>query len=246
MTVRNAIILAAGQGSRLLPLTLEKPKCLIEVGGKTILAHQVAALRRAGVERFTIVAGYRAEQIEREAAKLRSSGLAVEALFNPFWAVASSIGSVWTARERLCQPFILLNGDTVFDSELLSEALDQLSPGLNLLVEQTKDPEEDDMRVLVSEGEVRKVGKGLPLGLAAHRSLGVIASCSADGRPYVDKLEQVLRSPDGANSFHHAVVGAAAEDHPVRAVEIGAGFWQEIDRPEDIERWNRLHRQRVG
>jgi choline kinase len=241
MTVRQAIILAAGQGSRLLPLTLEKPKCLIEVGGRTILAHQIAALRHSGVERFTIVAGYRAEQIEAEAEALRGQGIEIEAMFNPFWAVASSIGSVWTARERLLQPFLLLNGDTIFDADLLAEALGRLGPGLNLLVERTIEPEEDDMRVVVSGDAVQKVGKGLSLDEAAHRSLGVIASCGPKGERYGRMLEQVLRSPDGADSFHHAIIDQAAREYGVRAVEIGAGFWQEIDRPEDIDRWNRLH-----
>jgi choline kinase len=160
--------------------------------------------------------------------------------------VASSIGSVWTARERLGEPFILLNGDTIFDADLLGGALRQLGPGLNLLVERTRQPEEDDMRVVVSGGQVRKVGKTLPFGEAGYRSLGVIASCTADGQPYLEKLEQVLQSPEGAQSFHHAVIDQAARDHTVHAAEIGGGFWQEIDRPQDIECWDRLHRQRAA
>ncbi len=246
MAVRQAIILAAGQGSRLLPLTLERPKCLIEVGGRSILAHQVEALCYAGVEKITIVAGYRANQIEQEAAELRAAGLDIQALFNPFWAVASSIGSVWTARDQLRQPFLLLNGDTIFDAGMLAESLGRLRPGLNLLVERSIEAEEDDMRVVVSRGAVRAVGKGLPLALAPYRSLGVIASCSPDGGPYLQHLESVLRAPDGANRFHHAVVDQAARSHQVAAIETGAGFWQEIDRPEDIARWDRLHRLRAA
>ncbi len=99
------------------------------------------------------------------------------------------------------------------------------------------------MRVVVSGGDVRKVCKGLPLEEAQHRSLGVIASCGPKGERYGRMLEQVLRGPDGANSFHHAIIDQAAREYGVSAIEIGAGFWQEIDRPEDIDRWDRLHRE---
>jgi len=241
MTVRHAIILAAGQGSRLLPLTLTSPKCLIEVGGKSILRHQLDALRGAGVESFTVVTGYRAEQIEQQAARLRRGGFDIETLYNPFWAVASSIGSVWIARERLHRPFLLLNGDTIFDQDLLSEALGRLGPGLNLLVEPVDDPEEDDMRVAMSDGQVREVGKGLSPDVATCRSLGVVASCEPYGVQYLAALDRVLRSPDGANSFHHSIVHQLAQEHEVRAIQIRRGFWQEIDRPEDVDRWNAVH-----
>lgn len=243
MSIRHAIILAAGQGSRLLPLTVEMPKCLIEVGGKTILSHQLDALLSVGVESFTIVTGYRAGQIEREAYHLARSGMKIETLFNPFWAAASSIGSVWIARERLRRPFLLLNGDTIFDPTLLSGALAGCSPGISLLVEAVGTPEEDDMRVVVSGGVVRRVAKGLPLHEARHRSLGVIASSSADGSLYLEALDRELRSGTGVQSFHHAVIDEIARTESVCAAEVGDGFWQEIDRPEDIDRWNDLHKK---
>lgn len=241
MKVRHAIILAAGQGSRLLPLTLTVPKCLIEVGGKTILRHQLDALRSAGVESFTVVAGYRAEQIEQKAAELSRSGFNIEVLYNPFWALASSIGSVWIARERLRRPFLLLNGDTIFDEDLLREALGRVGTGLNLLVEAVTAPEEDDMRVAASKGRVCAVGKGLQTDVAGFRSLGVVASCEPYGVQYLAALDGVLRAPDGANSFHHGIVHEVAQQSEVRAIEIRRGFWQEIDRPEDVARWNAVH-----
>jgi len=241
MTIGHAIILAAGQGSRLLPLTLATPKCLIEIGGQSILRHQVDALANAGIRSFTIVAGYRADQVENEAALLAAEGIHIETVFNPFWAVASSIGSVWVAQDLLRQPFLLLNGDTIFDDHLLCEALDRITPGLNLLVEPVLVPETDDMRVVAVDGRICQVGKGLPTETATFRSLGVVASTAPDGAQYLAALDRVPRSDTGAQRFHHAVIDDAARNGDVYATAVGDGLWQEIDRPEDMARWSGGH-----
>ena len=131
--IEDAIVLSAGQGSRLLPVTASLPKCLIEVGGKTLLERQLAALAAAGLKRALVVTGYRHEQVDE--AVRGTQPLAVETRFNPFWAVASSIGSVWIARDRLRTPFCLVNGDTLFDAEIRSAALTAPGAGLGLVVE---------------------------------------------------------------------------------------------------------------
>jgi choline kinase len=158
--IEDAIVLSAGQGSRLLPVTATIPKCLIEIGGQTVLERQLAALAEAGLKRALVVTGYRHEQVAE--ALRRPQPLAVEARFNPFWAVASSIGSVWTARDRLRGPFCLLNGDTLFDPEILSAALASSGAGLGLVVEPIAAASYDDMLVRVENGSVGAVSKELP------------------------------------------------------------------------------------
>jgi choline kinase len=118
----KAIILAAGQGTRLLPFTREHPKCLVPVGGKAILDHQLEALAAAGVEDVLVVGGYLIERLEQHLSLLPARtrpGL----LCNPFWSVANSIGSVWTARAHMDAPFILMNGDTILAAELIGNAI---------------------------------------------------------------------------------------------------------------------------
>ena len=90
----RAIIISAGQGTRLLPLTMKAPKCLIEVHGRTILDHQIQALHAAGINEIIVVGGYRVAQIRDHLARLAAPPV-VRLLINPFWSVASSIGSVW-------------------------------------------------------------------------------------------------------------------------------------------------------
>lgn len=233
----HAVLLCAGLGSRLLPLTADRPKCLIEVGGRAILDHQVSALREAGVARITVVGGYRADRL---AAFLDARWPAAERprlVFNPFYAVASSIGSVWAARAVLEGPFALLNGDTVYDPALVADGLSRLAPGLNLFVEPVAAPAEDDMLVMLNGALVTHVGKTLDPERARHRSLGFVATADGDGAGYARTLAEVIAAPGGPDAFHHAVVDRLAEAGRVSAVPFAGGVWTEIDRPEDIAGW---------
>jgi choline kinase len=233
----NAILLCAGLGSRLLPLTADRPKCLIEVGGRTILEHQVDALRGVGVEAVTIVGGYRFDRLADFVAERWPGAEAPELLFNPFFAISSSIASVWTARHLLDGPFCLLNGDTVYDPALVADGLARLETGLNLFIEPIAAAERDDMLVRLDGERVIAVGKDLSPRLAHHRSLGFLAWKGAGASAYRTALDAVMGEVEGPQSFHHAVVDRLAHERPVHAVAFEGGAWTEIDRPEDILAW---------
>ena len=236
----KAVILSAGYGSRLLPLTMEIPKCLVKVEGREILLQQLTALSEAGVREAAIVVGYRHRQV-REFVAERALPLRVSTVFNPFWSVSNSIGSVWVAREHLLAPFCLLNGDTIFDETVLTEALRQPPPGIGLLVEATRGHILDDMRVAVSDGRVTAVAKDLDPARTTHRSLGVITSIGSDGA-YAHALQTVIERDSGHAAYHHAIVAELAATVGVSAIEHQAGKWQEIDRPEDIDAWGQAQR----
>lgn len=236
--IEDAIVLSAGQGSRLLPVTETIPKCLIEVGGQTLLARQLAALAAAGLKRVLIVTGYRHEQID--AAVAGSQPLEIETRFNPFWAVASSIGSVWMARDRLQRPFCLLNGDTLFDPEILTAALASPGAALGLVVEPIEAASYDDMLVQAESGTIRRVSKSLAEDRATHRSLGLVLADEGYA-DYARVLDRLIAERNGAGAFHHDIVDRLAQHSDVAAIERAAGFWQEIDRPEDIVVWRAEH-----
>ncbi|HEY8591457.1 MAG TPA: phosphocholine cytidylyltransferase family protein [Sphingomicrobium sp.] len=235
--IDRAILLAAGLGSRLLPLTADRPKCLIEVGGRTILEHQVEALRAAGVRGITIVGGYRFDKLQAFVEERWAVEERPELVFNPFYAVSSSIGSVWAARHRLEGEFCLLNGDTVYDPKLVADGLRRLEPGLNLFVEPVSSVAVDDMLVRIAGDRVVAVGKDLSPLLAHHRSLGFIAWRGEGAARYSAVLQSVIGEVDGSQAFHHAVVDRIAREEGVHAVSFEGGQWTEIDRPEDIAQW---------
>ena len=234
----KAIIIAAGHGSRLLPLTLTTPKCLVAVGGRAILDHQLDAVARAGFDGAVIVGGYRIEQVAAHLAA--REGLPTELVFNPFWSVANSIGSVWAARAHLDAPFALMNGDTLFETAILRLAIDSPGGGVKLVVEQLSRPGLDDMLVETDGERVVTVGKHIPGHVPTDRSLGLIVSTS--GTAYAEALRAVIGEEGGIQAYHHAVVRRVAQGPGVAAVRIAPGTrWQEIDRPEDIDLWQRDH-----
>ncbi|BCA64054.1 hypothetical protein HMP09_3288 [Sphingomonas sp. HMP9] len=236
----KAIILAAGHGSRLLPLTLTTPKCLVQVGGRAILDHQLDAMAEAGFDGAVIVGGYRIDQVAAHLAA-RDGGVPTELVFNPFWSIANSIGSVWAARAYLEAPFALMNGDTLFDAPILRAAVADPVRGVTLVIEPLDEPGLDDMLVEAKGDRVVAVGKHLVGHQATDRSLGLIVSTG--GGAYAEALRAVIGEDEGIHAYHHAVVRRLAETVGVRAVRIAGDVrWQEIDRPEDIALWQHDHR----
>src|SRR5204862_1260151 len=109
----KAIILSAGQGSRLGHLTDDKPKCLIEFGGRSLLDRQLDALQANGIGEAVVVTGFRDDQIEAVLERRRQAGEgpAVRTVFNPFYKVADNLGSLFVAREEIAGDVLVWNGD---------------------------------------------------------------------------------------------------------------------------------------
>jgi choline kinase len=120
--VRTALLLAAGLGSRLGPLTAALPKCLVSVNGVPILERLVRALDGYGFERLVIVTGYKAECVSAYLGE-RFGGVSVEYVVSPFFATTNNIYSLWLARELIDEPFLLVESDLVFDGQLLEQLL---------------------------------------------------------------------------------------------------------------------------
>ncbi len=118
----QALILAAGQGTRLLPLTDHHPKCLVKVKGKPILQHQLEALGDAGVRECVIVIGYRGAQV-RKAFGSRFRELSITYVENELFDRTNNIYSLWLARREIADDLLLLEGDLIFEPALLTDLL---------------------------------------------------------------------------------------------------------------------------
>jgi len=120
--ITTALLLAAGTGIRLQPLTLTVPKCLTEVGGVPILERLVNNLKAQGFERLIVVIGHLGDQIQ-EFLQQHSDDMRIDYIINPDYRTSNNIYSLWLARHQIREPFLLVESDLVFETRMLDDML---------------------------------------------------------------------------------------------------------------------------
>jgi choline kinase len=239
----KAIILSAGQGRRLLPLTEELPKCALALAGRSILGWQIDQLARGGVEEIVVVTGFGAERVEDD---LRSRPLAAEVrtLFNPFYELADNLASCWEARGEMTGDFLLLNGDTLFESEVLRRVLDAPHRPVTVATDVKSSYDADDMKVRVDGERLVRVGKDLPLPDVDGESIGMLLFRGGGAAWFRNSLERAIRRPQALRQWYLSVVDEMARTGRVSTASVHPLSWVEVDTPSDlarardlIERW---------
>jgi choline kinase len=231
MTISKAIILSAGKGSRLLPLTAERPKCLIELSGKSLLEWQLDVLQGAGIADILVVTGFADHLVDAVAAKRAG----VRTAFNPFYHVADNLGSVWMAGGELDRDMLLLNGDTLVSPPLLRRVLDARTGPIAVTVDEKQGYDSDDMKVLRDGDRLLRIGKALEPGAYNAESIGLLAFRGKGPRLFAEEVDRMMRQPDGTRLWYLRAIDALAQGGAdVRTVSIRGEEWQEVDFPEDV------------
>ena len=238
----KAIILGAGQGKRLLPMTEEDPKALLSIGGKHLVEWQIAALTKSGVKEIVFVSGFNTERVEETLAGLAAAGdFSLKVLHNPFYTVADNISSCWLARGEMTGDFMLLNGDTLFQAPLVARLLESPVAPVTLCVDQKATYDQDDMKVCLEGTRLTDIGKTLPLDAVDAESIGVMVFRGEGPRHFVDYLEETLRDPSALKLYYLSVIRRMAQEGiEVRTALIKGLPWCEIDYPLDLKRAQQL------
>jgi choline kinase len=224
--------LSAGKGSRLLPLTAERPKCLIELSGKSLLEWQLDALQGAGIADIVVVTGFRDDLVDEVAA----ARLGVRTFFNPFYHVADNLGSVWMVRSEFDRDTLLLNGDTLIAPTLLERVLAAEPGPIAVTVDEKESYDSDDMKVLREGDRLLRIGKALEPGQYNAESIGLLAFRGEGPRQFADQVDRMMRWPDGTRRWYlRAIDELACTGTNVSTVSIRGEEWQEVDFPEDVE-----------
>jgi choline kinase len=228
--IKDAVILAAGQGRRLWPFTQNVPKSLLDVGGESILECQVRALRSSKIDRITIVVGHRGDRIRT------LLGDTVSYVENPDYLDTSSMYSLWLARDslRAQRGFLVLNSDVLFHIGILHAVLD--SPFKDALaVDFDAALNEEAMKVVVRDRRVMALGKELTGG---HGENVGMVKVSAETNPILFSTIESLLESEKRQAMVPDAVAAIAQSCPIYAVPVDGLPWIEIDFPEDY-RWAR-------
>ena len=231
----TALILAAGVGARLRPLTNEIPKALVKVGQQSILQRAIRILRAHGIQRFVLATGYRRTAIEE---LVDSLGIDAQLVDNPrFDSTQNSVSLARCADAVSGQSFLKLDGDLLFDAELLRR-VDRGSAGLQVAVDRSATLDAEAMKVEIDDDRrITRFGKGLPLNRAHAESIGV-ERVSADAAVHLfDALQRHLRE-ERVDLYYEDVYDEliSAGLLQARAIDVGDLDWMEIDTLLDLER----------
>ncbi len=252
----KAIILSAGQGSRLGHMTDDRPKCLIEFNGRTLLDRQLDALAANGIPEAIVVTGFHDELVNAAIERRRQAGQgpAVRTLFNPFFKVADNLGSLYMVRSELEGDCLVWNGDTLVSEALMARVVGNEQPGICVTVDRKDGYDEDDMKVVRDEGDgrLRAIGKRISAGVNAE-SIGLLAFRAGGAERFRQAIERAMRTGEGTTIWYLRVIHHLAQDGEVWTLDIKGAEWGEVDFPEDVEsaeilvkRWDENRKARAA
>lgn len=234
--MKKAIILSAGQGSRLGHLTTDQPKCLIEFNGRSLLDRQLDALSANGIDDVVVVTGFRDDQIEAALKRRGDTGPNVRTVYNPFYKVADNLGSLFVAREEIAGDVLVWNGDTLVSEELMARVVsNDAQDGICVTIDRKDGYDEDDMKVVVDDaGRLHAIGKRLDMSTVNAESIGLLAFRGAGAQTFRHAIERAIRTAEGTTIWYLRVIHQIAQEAPVWTLDIKGHEWGEVDFPEDV------------
>ena len=230
----KAVILSAGQGKRLLPLTADFPKCILPIMGQTLIEWQIDELAKCGIEQVTVVLGYRADKVQR-ILRSRYGEHRVQTVYNAAYAVSDNLVSCWAAHDAMNEDFILLNGDTLFEAAVLNQVLETNDRPVNVVVSQKNEYDADDMKVELDGCRLVKIGKDLIPDQVDGESIGMILFRGQGPMMFREAIQKALRDPSSQTKWYLSVIDEMARRIPVWTCSTQGLQWCEVDYHADLK-----------
>ena len=232
----KALILAAGVGKRLWPITQHRPKCLIEIAGRTLLSRYLHSLERVGIKQITIVVGYREEMIKAAVVAERLS-VDVRYITSDQYR-RGSITSLWAARGDLNDDALIMDADVLFDPRLLQRLLNCPSRTA-LLMDETVTQRTEECMAVVQGGRVIALTKSMPDRYdLAGEGVGFLKVHRLDVTHLIESLHTHIERGNLDMEYEDALREFFSRAR-VGFERIGGLPWIEIDFQEDIDRAER-------
>lgn len=230
----KVIILSAGQGRRLLPLTAGMPKCGVEICGRSLLEWQLREIAQCDVEEVVVVSGFHAEYVDELVDRMDM--VRVRTLHNPFYDASDNLGTCWVARHEMQGDFIILNGDTLFESGIMQKLLaSDVDAPITLVTDRKGDYDEDDMKVVVEGNRLQRVGKQLALDTVNGESIGMMVFRDGGPELFVRTIEGLMRTDRGLKMWYLSAIDGLAQEGQVSTCDIHGLSWCEIDDRGDLD-----------
>ena len=228
----TALLLAAGTGSRLYPLTKNAPKCLTRVNGMSILERLVVCLNKKGFKRLVVVTGH-LDYCIREYLGSRFGGMEIDYIFSPFYETTNNIYSLWMAREIINEPFLLVESDLVFDASLLDEMLypDRIAVA-------SMQPWMNGSTVTIDDYQQVKgfqTGIAGPFDESRYKTVNIYSFSLSSWHGISERLDQHI-SAGKTNNYYETVFAEMLDEGnlSLKTVSFDSMPWYEIDTLADL------------
>ena len=228
----KAIIMAAGIGKRLHALNINKPKCLITIGSKTLIRRSVDLLLSKGISDITVIVGYKSDLIRNE---LNNDVAYYE---NPDFQTNNSIKSLWYAKDLLEGNVLLLNGDLYYEQGILDYAINQTNPVV-MLADSTR-IENADYRFSFIGNQINRYGKHLTNHETDGEYVGIVRIDNCFIKLFKQTLEEMITSGKSNIWWEDVLYSFIKKKIPIHYFDVAGTFWSEVDTLQDynyLQKW---------
>lgn len=223
----KAVILAAGRGIRLYPLTVSEPKCLVKVGGKSLIDWQVEAIRKIGIEDIVVVVGHQKEVIKKHFGN--------QVRYREFadYERTNNLHTLWSVRDELECTFMCFFSDLIFEVNVI-EDLKRTTDDVSLVVDTGK-VLEGTMRVKISRGRLVGIGDHIDTKEGSGNFIGIAQFSSAGSKMLVKQMGKMVPVPDHKKDYYTAALNfLLSKGQEIGYVDVKNKIWAEIDTIQDL------------
>ena len=252
------VILSAGMGTRLMPLTKEIPKTLLEINGMTLLERMIRNCIDAGINKFIVIVGYNREKVTELCPQISEKyDIEIKAIANEKYDITNTSVSTYLAskfiEENDLDDFVLINGDNVVDPKIISNIVASNNTGM--IIDNFKELNEESFKLIIDDesfneertianGKINSIGKGLDIPSSTGEFIGVSKVVSDDVAEFNRILESLIEE-DPQNYYDFAFKDLSIIK-TIDFVLTNGLKWTEIDDHNDWEKAQILVRELEG
>ena len=229
----KAIILAAGKGTRLHPITESMPKCLIPVDDKAILEHLLERLTKNKIDRIVMVVGFEEDQI-KEYFGNSFNNVEINYITNPKYDVHNNIYSLWLAKDHIDDDILIINADNIVHKDILKDIIESEHENAASIDDTVTDLPEEAMKAKISGGLLKEVSKTISSDSIHGDAIGIYKFSKEGAKRYFEEIASCIDDGETNVFYLHAMSKLAKKDFDIHIVSTRGLTWHEVDDHEDL------------
>ena len=229
----KAIILAAGEARRIRPLTVDTPKCLLQVGDKAIIDYQIDNLKSAGITQVIVVTGFMAEKLEQHLTT-NHPDIAWTFIRSTEYQKTYPAHGLWLAKEFLKDTVLYLNADVICHPEIISGVVTSEHDSITAIQRSAWDEEEVNVILKDDSSQIAEMGKYIAKTLNDGEFIGVTKIGKAFGPELIKVLDMFVEYEEFKKFAADAINLTIQRGHAMHALDVTHLPAIEIDTPEDL------------